>query len=238
VGPYVTEYVILAAMETPSRPSALQPHWEKLVPALLVVVIISLVSVAAMEAFGGVDRLRQWITGAGGWAPVVFVLLKASTYVIAPLSGTPFKILAGALFGIWEGLLLTTLGDVLGGSLNFWIARLLGRPGIRRFVGAGAIRQVDETIEHVGGWRALLAARLVLSSLYDFVSYAAGLANIPFRHYLWVTVVGSIPAAIVYVWIGDALTTGPAAIWSLLAVGGVLGFVMAGMWWSRRRAGS
>lgn len=211
------------------------PHWEKLLPALGVVVVISLVSVLVMQAFGGAEKIRGWVEGAGSWAPVVFILLKASTYVIAPLSGTPLKITAGALFGLWEGLLYTTVGDVLGGTLNFWIARLLGRPGIRRFAGAKAIKQVDDTVAHVGGWRALLLARLLLSSLYDFISYAAGLSSLPFKHYFWVTVVGGVPGAFIFVLLGDALASGPASLYMLIALAVIIGFMIA---LQRRNRGS
>lgn len=208
----------------------LQPHWEKLLPAIAVMLVISLLSVLAMQGLGGAERIRMWVAGAGTWAPLVFIGLKASTYVIAPLSGTPMKLAGGALFGVWEGLLYTTIGDMLGGSLNFWIARLLGRPAIRRVAGAKAIQQVDDTAAHVGGWRALLVARLVLSSLYDFISYAAGLSKLPFKHYLWVTLVGGLPTGLMYVFIGDRLTTGPSAIYILLGMVAIVGVAI----WMRR----
>jgi uncharacterized membrane protein YdjX (TVP38/TMEM64 family) len=216
---------------THPEPTLSQPHWEKLLPAFLVVIAISLVSVIAMQLLGGAAYIRAWVTGAGPWAPLVFVLLKASTYVIAPLSGTPLKLTAGALFGVWDGLLYTTIGDILGGSLNFWIARLLGRPGIARFAGPKAIRQVDDTVAHVGGWRALLLARLALSSLYDFISYAAGLSKLPFKHYVWVTLVGGIPAGLVYVFIGDRLTSGGGVIYILA---GILALVATAAWIKRK----
>jgi uncharacterized membrane protein YdjX (TVP38/TMEM64 family) len=218
------------ATPTPQS-NVLAIQWERYLPLLLVGVLISLVSVFVMQMWGGAERIRVLVAGAGAWAPLVFILLKASTYVIAPLSGTPLKIAAGALFGVWDGLLYTMAGDVLGGSLNFWIARLLGRPGIRRFAGAKAIAQVDETVEHAGGWRALLAARLVLSAVYDFISYAAGLSNLPFRQYLWVTVVGGVPAGLMYVFIGDALTRGPAVLYILGGLAVVMG---VGVWMQRR----
>lgn len=199
----------------PAATNHMMVSWEKLLPALLVVLVISVGSVLAINALGGAEVMRSIVSSAGPWSPLVFVLLKASTYVFAPLSGTPLKLVAGAVFGVWEGLVLSLVGDVLGGTLNFWIARIFGRPGISRFVGAKAIRQVDETIEHAGGWRALLVARVVLSSLYDFISYAAGLSRLSFRQYFWVTVVGGVPSALLFVFIGDALITGPYAIWVL-----------------------
>jgi uncharacterized membrane protein YdjX (TVP38/TMEM64 family) len=94
-----------------AKPTA--PDWEKLLPAILVVLVISLLSVLAMQAFGGAEKIRVLVAGSGLWAPVVFMALKASTYVIAPLSGTPMKLAGGALFGVWEGLLYTTIGDLL-----------------------------------------------------------------------------------------------------------------------------
>jgi uncharacterized membrane protein YdjX (TVP38/TMEM64 family) len=188
--------------------------------------VISLATVLLLDAFGGADKVRDYVAGSGVWAPLVFVALKAATYVIAPLSGTPMKITAGALFGVWGGLALLTIGDLLGGSLNFWIARLLGRPGIRRFAGPKAIKKVDETVEHVGGWRALLMARLILSPIYDFISYAAGMSNLKYRHFVWVTLVGGIPAGIVFVFFGDSLTKGPAVLWVLVSALVVLGLAM------------
>ena len=81
----------------------------------------------------------------------------------------------------------------------------------------------------MGGWKALLFARLVLSSLYDFVSYAAGLSNLPFKHYLWVTVLGGIPSGLLYVYIGDKLTTGPNALYF---IGGLI-LLMLLAWWAQ-----
>src|SRR6185369_1051677 len=127
----------------------------------------------------------------------------------APLSGAPLIITGSVLFGTWEGLSYILIGDLLGGNLNFWIARRLGRPGIRRFVGAKAIRQVDATVRHVGGWRALLVASLLFSTLYDFIIYAAGLSNLKYRHYFWITLVGCVPTVVIYLGIGKTFTTGP-----------------------------
>ncbi|MDF2461061.1 MAG: hypothetical protein K0S68_464 [Candidatus Saccharibacteria bacterium] len=210
------------------------PSWEKFAPALLVVVIISVLTVWAMNALGGVDKVRGFVEGTGVWAPVTFILLKAATYVFAPLSGTPMKITAGALFGVWDGLLYLTIGDLLGGSLNFWIARIFGRPLIGRLAGEKSLKKVDDTAAHVGGWKALLIARLVLSPLYDFISYAAGLSNLKFKHYVWVTLVGGIPAALMFAWFGDALTQGPTGIWILLGAAALVGLSMVLQKWAAK----
>lgn len=211
--------------ETPSEKSfgsivhdlASKPMPRGVVVALLVALGISLVSITLVEMFDGATKMRLWIEDAGAWAPAVYILLKASTYVVAPLSGTPVKLAAGALFGFWEGAALALIGDTLGASLNFWIARLFRNRGVSRLAGKGAIKQIDTLTEHVGGWRALLAARLLLSSLYDFIAYAAGISNLRFRHFFWVTVLAGIPSTLFAAWIGDSAVTNKPFMYGLFA---------------------
>ncbi len=179
----------------------------KILALVAVAVGFTLVTMIIVEATGGAQKFRGFIEGAGAWAPLVYVLLKASTYVIAPLSGTTVKLASGALFGTWEGMLLSLAGDTLGGSLNYWIARTLGRKGVVKFAGKKALNHIDASAERVGGWRALLGARLLLSPIYDFISYAAGLAKISFTQYVVVTTVGGIPVSLLFAVMGNATAT-------------------------------
>lgn len=190
--------------------------------ALLAALVISAVSIVVVNLLGGAEHFRSLIEGAGPLAPLVYIGLKAATYVIAPLSGTPIKLAGGALFGFWEGFAYVLAGDMLGACLNFWIARLFRLKGIVKLAGKKALKQIDETTAHVGGWRALLAARLFLSSLYDFISYAAGLSNLPFRQFFWVSLLAGIPSTLVAVWLGDSLINNQPLIFGLIAVSALL----------------
>ncbi len=194
--------------------------------ALLVALGISALSIFLVEVFDGATKMRAWIEGAGAWAPLVFVGLKAATYVVAPLSGTPVKLAGGVLFGFWEGAALGLIGDTLGASLNFWIARLFRDKAINRLAGKKAIKQIDELTEHVGGWRALLAARIFLSSLYDFISYAAGLSSLAFKQFLLVTVLAGIPSSLYAAWFGNAAVTNE---WFLYVVFGISAVGLIGL---------
>lgn len=197
-------------------------HAGKLLGLLFVVLAFTLVSLVAVELAGGTDQFRNLIHNAGVWAPLVYILLKASTYVIAPLSGTSVKLASGALFGTWEGMLFSLAGDTLGGSLNYWIARTLGRKGISKFAGKKALTQVDHAAERVGGWKALLGARLLLSAFYDFISYAAGLAKISFAQYFAVTTIGGIPISIFFAMVGNATVESDSASTVLIGICSVM----------------
>jgi uncharacterized membrane protein YdjX (TVP38/TMEM64 family) len=209
-------------------------HAGRLLVLLLVVLGFTLASLIAVELVGGADQFRSLIHGAGVWAPLVYVLLKASTYVVAPLSGTSVKLASGALFGTWEGMLFSLAGDTLGGSLNYWIARIFGRKGINKFAGKKALTQVDHAAERVGGWKALLGARLLLSSFYDFISYAAGLARISFAQYFAITTIGGVPISIFFAMVGNATVESSSTGYVLIAICSVL-FVIVGIIYTTHR---
>ena len=180
------------------------PHTGRLLLIIIAVTAFTVATMIIVELAGGPTAFRGLVENAGGWTPMIFVLLKAATYVVAPLSGTSIKLASGALFGPWEGLLLSVAGDTLGATLNYWIARIFGRAGVTKFAGARSLTQVDQMGSRVATWRVLLAARVVLSFMYDFISYAAGLARIPFGQFLWVSALGGIPISLFYAFLGDA----------------------------------
>ena len=169
-------------------------------------ILVTLAMIVFIE-WVGTDTLRDFIAGAGPLAPLAYIGLKATTYVFAPLSSGPVQLTAGILFGLVPGTLYTIVGEVLGGTISFLIARKLGRPVVRRFVGADGMNRVDRFVNQLGGWRALIYARLFLFSIYDFISYAAGFSQaVTLRQYVIVSFfVGLIPTFL-FVVAGVSLT--------------------------------
>lgn len=176
---------------------------------ILLIVFITLGIWFIFYAFGGVNKFRQIINAAGPWAPLAYVLLKVMIYVAAPLSSLPFQILSGAIFGIWYGTFLTLIGSTVGGSINFFIGRYLGRPITNYVVGDQKMKKVDEIGNEVGGWRVLLLIRIFIPWIYDFVSYATGLTDIRFWKYLIVTFFGGVVPTFLWVGLGANINGEP-----------------------------
>ncbi len=183
------------------------------------------------------ETLQRWVTTAGIWAPLVFMLAKASTVVFAPLSGGPLYPLAGALFGFNLGFVLLIVGDALGSAIAFVISRGLGRAVVARMVknDIGIVARVSEVLATTKGF---LVARVCLASLPEVVAYAAGLTPISFWKFFWIqNAVGVLPTAL-FCFGGSALVAfnSPAAL-AATSLGGlgaaVIGFALFG-WWVRR----
>ena len=156
-----------------------------------------------VQSIGGAE-LALMVEGAGIWGPLVYIAIKALTFTFAPLSAGPIQFASGILFGVIPGTLYSVLGEVIGGSVNVLIARLLGRRIVKRFVGAAAMARIDEFYErHLDDWKSLLAARLLLFSVYDFISYAVGLGHIRLTVYIAVSFSGGLIPTYIFVAIGS-----------------------------------
>jgi len=152
----------------------------------------------------GIEDLQQMIADAGFWGPLLFVGIKALTFTFAPLSAGPIQFASGILFGVIPGALYSVLGEVIGGTINVLIARHLGRRIVARFVGASALKRVDSFYErHLDDWKSLLAARLLLFSVYDFISYAVGFGKLRLSVYVIVSFVGGLLPTYIFVLIGS-----------------------------------
>lgn len=181
-----------------------RPVREIIMGGLAFIAFISIL-VLGMNAIGK-ETLQQWIRDAGIFAPLVYIAIKAATYVFAPLTSGPIQAAAGTLFGSVElGVLYTLIGEVLGGSISFWIARRFGRPIVLRFVGEQGMKQVDDFYQNrMGGWISLAVSRLLLFGVWDFLSYAAGLSKtVKFSTYLAVSVILGFFPTYFFVWIGS-----------------------------------
>ncbi len=206
-------------METQSTFARVRPL---IVPALAFAVVLT-VLIVGIKAVGA-ENIRAAIEQAGPFAPLLFIAARVTTYVVAPLTTGPILFLSGIIFEPIPAILYSLFAEVLGGAINFWIARLFGRRVVLRLVGADGMARVDQFTAQLASWQMLAYARLFLFSIWDFLSYAAGFTAVSFRPFLIVSVVvGLIPvsAAVLF---GSALTgdSGLLPLYALVAVASLL----------------
>lgn len=202
--------------------------WRAVLIAGVSFVAITIILTLAIEAIG-VKRIQGLVEQAGPAAPLVYILLRVASFVIAPLSTGPIQFAAGVLFGLWPGVVYSLIGEVIGGSANFWIARLLGRPVVARLAGKGGMARIEKFYRQAGEAWTLVYARLFLFAIYDFISYAAGFTPIKYRQYLIITAVGGFFPTFIAVAVGATLTSGDTAqllrLYAVLAVLAVIPLV-------------
>lgn len=169
-------------------------------------------------ANGGIRRLMVRLRRVP-WIGPLYVIGDAIVAALGiPL--TPLVLLAGALFGFFEGAVVAWVGLILGTSGAYWIARLIGGASVTALL-AGH----EDVIHRLHGRRGFLnllrlrAIPVIPSLLLD---YAAGTAHMDYLAYVGATMLGSLTSTLIYVYVASqvaaGLTTGTAheaLIWSV-----------------------
>lgn len=198
-----------------------------LLPGLIVFGVVIAALTLGINAIG-LERIRAIIDSAGVFAPLVYIAVKVVTFVVAPLSSGPIQLFSGVLFGLIPGTIYTLLGEVIGGSINFWLARRFGRPVVERVVGRDDMPRIDRFIRQIVDWKTLLYARLFLFSIYDFISYAVGFSSLSFRTYLIISAVAGVVPTFIAALLGTTLTeenSGLLLVYALIGVASIVPLV-------------
>ena len=134
--------------------------------------------------FIGFTNLQEKIAEAGIFAPLLIILLKASTIIFAPIGGAPLYPIAGAAFGFEKGFIFIFLGNIIGATVSFHISRFFGQKAAGRLLSKPGLQIANEIIQHLGTTSGLIKAHIMFIGFPEAVSYAAGLAPISFRKFM------------------------------------------------------
>jgi len=194
----------------------------------------AVVGVGTLIAIGGVlassdlfslETVREFVKPLGVVGPIAMSGVYALSVVVSPVAGSPFILASLLLWGFGVTLLVVYVGNLVGASVAFWLARRLGRPIILRILGVRRLAVLDE-LTCVVGVRSLLILRLVGGGLFDVISYAAGVTLMRFRDYFLITAIASVPSLAILVWLlaeavsaSPWLTAGYTAVIVLLTIG-------------------
>ncbi|OIT39448.1 PREDICTED: uncharacterized membrane protein At4g09580-like [Nicotiana attenuata] len=142
--------------------------------------------------------------------PAKFILGYCSIYIFMQtfmIPGTIFmSLLAGALFGVFRGLLLVVFNATAGASSCYFLSKLIGRPIVNwmwpeklRFFQAEIAKRRDKLLNY------MLFLRITPTLPNLFINLASPIVDIPFHIFFLATAVGLIPAAYITVKAGVAL---------------------------------
>ena len=189
-----------------------------LVIALVLVIYLAVPGVnsfvnQAMAVLGSanLDAVAAYIRSFGAYAMAFSFVLMVFSSLIAPLPAFMITLSNAAIFGWWQGAILSWSSAMVGSALCFLLARGLGRDVVEKVAGKGALAGVEGYFEKYGT-KTILICRLLPFVSFDAVSYFAGLTPIKFLPFFIATGLGQTPATIVYSYVGGMLTGGAKAL--------------------------
>ena len=169
------------------------------------------------------------------------VLVPAAYFVIyvivtgLSLPGAAVMTLAGgALFGLWQGLLLVSFASTIGATLAFLVARFLLRDMVERRFGE-RLKAIDRGIERDGAFY-LFTLRLVPIFPFFIINLVMGLTRLRTWTFYWVSQVGMLAGTAVYVNAGTQLAA-VERVGDILSMQLLLSFALLGLFpWLARAA--
>ncbi|MFS1514849.1 TVP38/TMEM64 family protein [Chengkuizengella sp. SCS-71B] len=178
------------------------------------------------------ENIRDFILSFGIWAPLLYIFL----YTVRPLVFFPAIVLTlsgGYTFGPWWGTLYDLIGATLGACLAFVIARSLGRETIERWLG-DKMKKMDDISEEKG-FRTILFFRLVPLVPFDVINYGAGLSKVKLKDYALATLIGIIPGAFAYNYLGASFHNFSSQFYSAITLVLILMLIPTVYKWAKKR---
>lgn len=198
-----------------------------IVAALLAAFVISYFLIPGVTSFlngifllfasMNVETIAEYIRSFGIYAVIVSFFLMMFQSLAAPLPAFLITFANAAIFGWWQGAILSWTSSMAGSALCFYIAKILGRDAVEKITSKFALESVDGFFQRYGK-HTILICRLLPFVSFDYVSYAAGLTSMSFVPFFVATGIGQLPATIVYSYVGGMLTGGVRMVVTALLV--------------------
>ena len=186
------------------------PHHRPWLPWLLIVAL--LISGAVLALRGDLSwpalaarqaDLRAFVGVHGAVAALAYCALYAALVAVSFPGAALITVLGGVFFGTLPGALLAVLGASGGATLLFIVARGALAPLLRRRIGP-RLDRLRPGLER-DGFAYILALRLLPVVPFWLVNLAAALSGARLGHFVAATLLGTVPAALVFASIGAGL---------------------------------
>lgn len=207
-------------------------QWPRVVAKVLLVLAVlaglayAIVRSGVLSHINSPESLRDWISGFGAWAGVVFFTVQIIGVIFAPIPSN-VTTLAGALaLGFWPGFLLSVLAVFCGSVAVFLLARKLGGKFVERFVQKSVIAKYLPIIEQKQDV-FLFMAMLLPFFPDDALCILAGLTTMPFGRFCVIILTARPWGLLFAALVGGGTIAMPWWGWCVIGAAGLALFVAA-----------
>lgn len=172
------------------------------------------------------DQFSHLLAGYPVLVPVAYFVIYVVVTALSLPGAVVMTLAGGALFGLWQGLLLVSFASTIGATLAFLVARFLLRDVVTRRFG-DRLKAIDRGIERDGAFY-LFTLRLVPIFPFFIINLAMGLTRLRTWTFYWVSQVGMLAGTVVYVNAGTQLA-GLERVGDILSPELLLSFALLGV---------
>ena len=188
---------------------------KRFLPLIALASVITLIFAMGWNRYLSLDTLRDHgqtfraFTAENYVLSLLILMLLFAALTASVVPGVFFvTITAGYLFGPWVGGVATSIAATAGALVVYAVTRSALGEALRRKAerDAGLMQKVCAAIDKDTFWY-VLASRLAVVVPFHMINVAAGIMAVRLGPYTIATVIGLLPAHIIYCWIGARLNT-------------------------------
>ncbi len=189
----------------------------------LVIVVLHLAHTHAL------DPLRAQVEGMGVWAPLGIVALRGISILLPALPSSVYSLLAGALLGFETGLITIYITDLVFCQIAFLVAKRYGQEPVKKLVGEKASQRIQNFNQSQLEGNPFFLTGLLMTGLFDFVSYAAGLSGTKWKVFTTALIISVALSDLPIVALGAGVFSGGKLMLIIASLGVFAVAIIAGM---------
>ena len=167
----------------------------------------------------GIEPLRDRVEDMGIWAPFGLLILRGVSIILPALPSSTYSLLAGSLLGFKTGYFTILISDIIFCQAAFFIARNYGRAPVRKLVGIKAMKRIESFNENQLEGNFFLMTGLLMTGLFDFLSYAIGIGGTRWRIFTPALLISLLISDSILVAVGAGVSQGAGILLGLALLG-------------------
>ena len=135
---------------------------------------------------------------------LTYIITVSLSIVVPPFVAIPIELAAPKRFGLTPAFIFTLLGNIVGATIGFLIARKYGWALIEKLFHEHHVSKAKNIAKRYTFWK-LTWTRMFLVSIFDVLSWAAGLTSITMGRFILSTIISNIPIITVVLLFGNSI---------------------------------
>ena len=148
------------------------------------------------------DDLINYIRSYGSLSWLIYMLIVIMGVLLAPILGSIINASGGIIFSHLNAVLLTLIGNFIGSSLAYLIAKRYAGFYFERLIGEKKLVRFQKYSEKYGAF-VLFILRLNPLTSTDIFSYLAGVLGMSYKRFIISTILGITPMIVVVTYLGN-----------------------------------
>ncbi len=158
-----------------------------------------------IEQVNSLEKAEKFLNSYQSQSYLIYLGIQIIQIVISVIPGQFMNMAAGWMFGFPISLLLSVAGAIIGTFLTYGMAKLLGRKAVKSIMKPDRYNQFLKRLNSKRAYIMVFILYLVPGLPKDILGYIAGVSNVKFIPFLFISIMGRLPALAVSVMVGSML---------------------------------